>query len=234
MVGRVLNATRRRNSARIGAVAVALIGGAAFAGCDSSENADVVRGRALFQAKCGTCHALAEAGTSATVGPDLDASFAQARADGMDSDTVEGVVQTQIASPRFVSENAENYEQVYMPADIVVGQDAEDVSTYVASVAGVPGAKPPPLGNAEDIFAEKCAQCHGLEPGTGSGVGPNLGDSLSGKDAKYTLQQIVDPETNIVPGFPSGVMPQDFEEQIPMDKLNELVDYLLKNANGGG
>jgi mono/diheme cytochrome c family protein len=234
-VGRVFHETRMRSAARIGAVAVALIGGAAFAGgCDSSEDADTVRGRALFQAKCGTCHALAEAGTSATVGPDLDASFAQARADGMDSDTVEGVVQGQIANPRTIEANAENYDQVYMPADLVVGQDAEDVATYVASVAGVPGAKPPPLGDAEDIFAEKCAQCHGLEPGTGSGVGPNLGDSLKGKDEKYTLQQIVDPETDIVSGFPSGVMPQDFEEQIPMDKLNELVQFLLQNANGGG
>ncbi len=29
-------------------------------------------------------------------------------------------------------------------------------------------------------------------------------------------------------------MPQDFEDQIPMDKLNQLVQYLLQNANGGG
>ena len=233
-MGRVFHETRMRNAARVGAVAIALIGGAAFAGCDTSEDADVVRGRDLFIAKCGTCHALAEARTSTNVGPDLDASFAQARADGMDSDTVEGVVQTQIAAPREIQEGASNYERVYMPANLVEGQDAEDVATYVASVAGVPGIKPPALGNAEDIFAEQCAQCHGLEPGTGSGVGPNLGDSLQGKDAEYTLQQIVDPNTDIVQGFPEGVMPQDFEQQIPMDKLNELVKYLLANANGDG
>ncbi len=127
-MGRVFHETRMRNAARLGAVAVALMGGAAFAGCDTSENADLVRGRALFQAKCGTCHALAEAGTSAVVGPDLDAAFAQARADGMDNDTVEGVVQKQIENPRVIEEGASNYEQVYMPADLVEGQDAEDVS----------------------------------------------------------------------------------------------------------
>ncbi len=45
--------------------AVALLGLLAVAGCDASENADTDRGRALFQAKCGTCHALAQAGTTA-------------------------------------------------------------------------------------------------------------------------------------------------------------------------
>src|SRR5262245_40199325 len=118
---------------------VALVGAIVLAGCDTSENADVERGRALFTSKCGTCHTLAQAGTSATVGPNLDAAFAQARADGMDNDTIEGVVQTQIAAPRVIEEGANDYDRVYMPADIVTGQDAEDVATYVASVAGVPG-----------------------------------------------------------------------------------------------
>ena len=118
------------------AVAAAVV----VAGCDATEDADVERGRALFQQKCGTCHALAEAGTSANVGPDLDASFADARAEGMDSDTIEGVVQTQIENPRFIEEGASNYDRVYMPANLVVDQDGEDVATYVASVAGVPGA----------------------------------------------------------------------------------------------
>lgn len=233
-VGRVFHETRMRNAARLGAVAVALIGAGAFAGCDTSENADLERGRALFIQKCGTCHALTEARTSTDVGPDLDASFAQARADGMDNDTIEGVVQKQIASPRFIEEGASNFNEVYMPADIVTGQDAEDVATYVATVAGVPGIKPPELGDAENIFTQQCQQCHGLEPGTGSGVGPNLGDVLKGKDAKFVLESIVNPEAEITQGYPSGVMPQDFEQQIPMNKLNELVQFLLDNANGGG
>ncbi len=224
----------RFTRARVAALAAVLAGGIVAGGCDASEDADLDRGRALFQQKCGTCHALAQAGTGEGVGPNLDAAVATARADGMDNDTVEGVVQQQIASPREVDEGVEDYASVYMPPEIVTGQDAEDVSAYVASVAGVPGAAPPPLGNSEQVFTEQCAGCHALEPGAPAGTGPNLADSLKGKDAAYTREQIVDPNSQIVDGFQPDVMPQDFEQRIPEKNLNELVEYLLSAANGGG
>lgn len=227
---------RRPARPRLVAAAVALTGLAGFAGCDASEDADLDRGRALFQNKCGSCHVLAEAGGGANVGPNLDSAFARARADGMDNDTIEGVVQTQIAAPREpnVPEDDPDYARVYMPADIVEGQDAEDVATYVASVAGVPGAAPPPLGAPSDVFAEKCASCHALEPGAPDGTGPNLADSLQGQDAAYIREQIVDPNSDIYEGFPEGVMPQNFEQEIPAKNLKELVDYLLQQVSGGG
>lgn len=227
----------RRRPARpcLAAVAVALTALGGFAGCDASEDADVDRGRALFQQKCGTCHVLAQAGGGADIGPNLDSAFARARADGMDNDTIEGVVQTQIAAPRTTNlpEDDPNYSRVYMPADIVTGQDAEDVATYVASVAGVPGAAPPPLGKPADVFAEKCASCHALEPGTPAGIGPNLAESLQGQDAAYTREQIVDPNSVIYQGFEPLIMPQNFEQEIPDENLQELVDYLLDQVGGG-
>jgi mono/diheme cytochrome c family protein len=224
----------RQGSARLVPLLLALGGLVALTGCDASEDADIDRGRQLFLSNCGTCHTLAQAGTGANVGPNLDASFARARADGMDGDTIEGVVQQQIANPREIEEGVPNYESIFMPADIVTGQDAEDVAAYVASVAGVPGAEPPPLGEPAEVFAERCGSCHSLEPGAGDGTGPNLADSLAGKDAAYIKQQIIDPNSNIVSGFSEGVMPQDFEQTIPGENLDALVDYILGEVGGTG
>jgi mono/diheme cytochrome c family protein len=222
-----------RTAARVGVIAVSLTSLLALAGCDTSENADVVRGRALFQSKCGVCHTLSEAGTTAQVGPNLDAAFAQARADGMTSATVEGVVQTQIESPRYIEKDAANYNRVYMPPGIVEGQDAEDVASYVGSVAGVPGAKPPQLA-PKDLFTQRCGICHTLAAaGTNGTTGPDLDQALAGKDAKFIEQSIVDPNAEIAQGYPPNVMPGDFKTSLSPKDLQGLVNYLLDSVKSG-
>jgi mono/diheme cytochrome c family protein len=221
---------RRSAAARLGAVAAALVALLLTAGCDASENADVERGRTLFQSSCGTCHTLAQAGTSANVGPNLDDAFATARADGMDNDTIEGVVQSQIDNPRSTDPGVEDYDRVYMPADIVTGQDAEDVATYVASVAGVPGAKPPQL-SPDQLFTEQCGICHALQDaGTTATTGPDLDEALRGKDAAFIQRQIVDPNSQIAKGYQPNIMPQTFEQTLSPKDLQGLVDYLVQNA----
>jgi mono/diheme cytochrome c family protein len=227
----------RRRSAKLVLLAVAAAGLVGLAGCDVNENADTERGRALFTAKCGQCHALAEAGTGGPVGPDLDAAFADARASGMDNDTIEGVVQSQIANPRTVNENDPDYLKTFMPADLVTGQDAEDVATYVASVAGVPGAQPPeaPGGPGGQVFADNgCGACHTLEAaGTGGTSGPNLDETLPGQSAKEVEQSIVDPDAKLAQGFGAGIMPATFGDMIDAKDLQLLVEFLLDSAGQG-
>ena len=101
-----------------------------FAACGREETPDLVNGKEQFIANCSSCHALARAGGGGTQGPNLDDAFAQARRDGMNEETVEGVVVRQIAHPRRNS---------IMPADLVTGEDAQEVAAYVAEVAGQPG-----------------------------------------------------------------------------------------------
>jgi mono/diheme cytochrome c family protein len=205
------------------------------AGCDAQEDADQDNGRALFVEKCGTCHALDEAATTADTGPDLDAAFADARYSGMDEDTIEGVVQSQISDPREA--DPANVE-VYMPANLVTGQDAEDVAFYVAKVAGVPGIEPPraPGGPGGQVFANNgCGSCHTLAAAQSSGTaGPDLDETIPGQSASWLEDAIVDPEAQIAQGYPSGLMPQDYEEQIAPDDLRALVDFLLENAGKKG
>ena len=127
-----------RTVAHISLALVCLAALLALAACGREDEPDLVNGKELFigEATCGSCHALARAGTKGTQGPDLDYAFAQARRDGMNEETVEGVVLRQIAHPRRNS---------IMPADLVTGDDARDVSAYVAMVAGQPGEDTGPL-----------------------------------------------------------------------------------------
>ena len=123
---------RLRRVAHKSAVLVSVAGLLVLAACGREDPPDLVNGKELYigEGTCGSCHALARAGTKGTQGPDLDQAFAQARRDGMNEETVEGVVVRQIAHPRRNS---------IMPADLVTGDDARDVAAYVAEVAGQPG-----------------------------------------------------------------------------------------------
>ena len=218
---------------RIKAAGLAVLGAAmlvGFSGCDSSENADLANGRALFVAKCGTCHYLAEAGTTGNTGPDLDAAFADARASGMDQDTIEGVVGDQIEHPRSTDVDS----PTYMPPEIVTGTDAEDVAAYVGSVAGVPGIEPPtaPGGPGGQVFANNgCGSCHTFAAaGSNGAVGPNLDDVIPGMSPDEIQTDIVDPSKTIAQGFEDGIMPSNYESQIEPADLKLLVKFLYDNA----
>jgi mono/diheme cytochrome c family protein len=135
--------------------AIAAIAAAAFAGCGSNvkgERADLVHGKQLFVERCGSCHALNRAGTRGTVGPSLDDSFAQALDDGLERDTVAGVVEEQILNPRVSSR---------MPADLVTGQDATDVASYVANSAAKGGDDVGALATAVRAVEQRAVAAEG-------------------------------------------------------------------------
>jgi mono/diheme cytochrome c family protein len=203
-------------------------------GCGTSD-ADPQRGRELFRVRCGTCHALAQAGATGQVGPNLDHAFAAARAEGNDSDTIEGVVKAQVEYPRPNNGNT----AVSMPADIVTGQDLDDVAAYVGEWAGVPGAAPPkvPGGPGAQVFASNgCGNCHTFAAAESGGVtGPNLDEALvSGDDTAAVEEMIVEPNAEIAKGYPPNVMPQNFGELLSPKELEDLVQYLNENSPAGG
>jgi mono/diheme cytochrome c family protein len=126
------------------AVAVALLAAACGTVGLPDKSADQARGKALFVQKCGSCHTLADAGTSGKVGPDLDAAFAGPRSEGYKESTIRSVVRGQIAYPTVdpvgIIENPEGgppQRAPGMPANLVTGDDADAVAAYVAAVAGV-------------------------------------------------------------------------------------------------
>ena len=225
-----------RRAARRATLALSGIALLTASGCGVAQSGSVDRGRQLFTSKCASCHALKDAGsTGALQGPDLDAAFAQARASGMDSDTIAGVVKAQVENPRPSTNNP----SVSMPANLVTGDDLEDVASYVASVAGVPGIKGPQLPNdpGATVFANnQCSGCHTLKAAGASGTtGPDLDKVIPGMSAAEVKQSIVDPGAKIAPGY-ADVMPKNFGQLISPQELSDLVNFLLKysGSQGGG
>lgn len=209
---------------------LALIALAAVASGCGTTNADPQRGRVLFVQRCGECHTLAQAGSTGAVGPNLDRAFAAARAEGNDSDTIEGVVKAQVEYPRENNGNS----AVSMPADLVTGQELDDVAAYVGEWAGVPGAAPPkvPGGPGAQVFASNgCGTCHTFAAAESGGVtGPNLDEHLPGESQAAVEEMIKDPNAEIVKGYPPNVMPQTYEQMLSQKEIEDLVKYLLENA----
>jgi mono/diheme cytochrome c family protein len=91
--------------------------------------ADEKRGREIFAFRCGFCHTLAGANTTGRVGPNLD-----------DLKPGEGLVYHTIVNGCLQNpppgSAASCLGQGNMPANIIQGQDAQDVAKFVAAVAG--------------------------------------------------------------------------------------------------
>jgi cbb3-type cytochrome c oxidase subunit III len=187
---------KRRRGGRGGAGLLLCLAALLAAGCGTGgivKSGDQTKGKQLFQAKCGGCHTLADAGTHGTTGPNLDDAFTSDRLQGFKDITIAQVVRDQIliAGGR-------------MPANIVKGTDAEDVSAYVASVAGVPG-KGGNLTSGKDIFVANCGSCHTLaDAGTSGTTGPNLDDL---KPAFARVQRQVINGGAIMPAFKDTLTP---------------------------
>jgi cbb3-type cytochrome c oxidase subunit III len=170
-----------------------LLAGCGTGGKATSHGADMQSGQKLFTSSCGGCHTLAAAGTSGTIGPNLDDAFGPSRKQGFKQSTIQNVVLDQIrvaAAP--------------MPRNLVKGQDAQDVAAYVASVAGTGASsnqKPPSqLGtDGKTIFQAECSSCHTLAAaGTHGTIGPNL-DQL--KPSEAIVQHQVEVGGGVMPAF---------------------------------
>ena len=124
------------------AVLLVSLGGCAI----KHPTGDVVRGKQLFVAKCGSCHTLSHAGSAGVTGPNLDDAFRQDRVDGIKNAAIEGLVDYWIRYPN---------SQGVMPARLLAGQDAQDVAAYVGLVAGRPGQDTGELASAVQTVKQK-------------------------------------------------------------------------------
>jgi cytochrome c2 len=222
-----------------GAILAALIV-ALGAGCGGTggpaKGGDASRGKKLFQteAQCGSCHTMLDAGSRGTVGPNLDAAFRRPKQEKFKLSTIQNVVLDQIRYPTTGSG---------MPANLVKGQNADDVSAYVALCAASTDKKSCPgtvVGaGAAGLYASLgCQGCHTLDGSKSSGptfkglAGSKVqlanGQTVTADDA-YLLESILDPDKQIVKGYQPGVMSSVIKPHtVPEDQAKQLVDFIKK------
>jgi len=76
-----------------------------------------------------------------------------------------------------------------------------------------------------------CGNCHTYEAaGTEQTLGPNLDESLQGKDAAYILEQIVNPDSQVDAFADRHLMPEDYGEKLTDKQLADLVAFLLPRS----
>jgi mono/diheme cytochrome c family protein len=136
---------------RIALVSILVVIAAVAAGCGAVKrvsSGDPAKGKVLFVQKCGSCHVLAAANTQGTVGPNLDNAFGPDKEQGFDYSTIADVVRGQIAYP----DTKPSTGLPGMTANLLHGQDARDVSVFVAQCAAKPDCVPKAgTVNVEDL-----------------------------------------------------------------------------------
>ncbi|MFL5846315.1 MAG: cytochrome c oxidase subunit II [Solirubrobacteraceae bacterium] len=122
----------------------------------------------------------------------------------------------------------------FMRTNVVVVTRA-DFDKWVSEQGKPPAGTEGKTADADPkkLFAEgngtaiACGSCHTLaDAGTTGQTGPNLDEALASDDAAAIKQMIVDPNAEIYPGYPKGIMPGDYEQTLSPDELDALVNYL--------
>lgn len=239
----------------LGAGLLALAAAALASGCGQTgiaKGGDIGQGKQLFIANCAGCHTLADAGTKGSTGqyptgPDLDGAFAGSRAQKFSNSTIKQVVYDQIyhaAAPmphELVKGAAAASVAAYVASVAGTGPGSQGAAPTLTATAGGAGGAGGGAGGLAATGAKLfesygCSGCHTL---TGARlVGPTFkglygskvplanGQTVTATDA-YLLESILDPDKQIVKGFPKGVMSATIRpHSVPLAKARALIAFI--------
>ena len=201
-------------------LAVALLA----AGCEGEaatrEATDVAGGKKLFTQKCGSCHALEDAGSNGELGPNLDNAFGYPRSQGFDESTFYQITLDQMRIPAPPMPDFDDGPQKLSEQDLAA------IANYVALCAGVGERKPEactgPAKGPQAVFVASCGGCHILEAaGTTGTTGPNLDESQT------SLEEAIRQIANGGGGMPA------FGDDLGEDQVRALAEYVVENRGGG-
>jgi ubiquinol-cytochrome c reductase cytochrome c subunit len=220
-----ITARRRRSAASyavvllglvlVGAIYAAITGSgeSAASTAPTTSQAQIAKGREIFELTCATCHGLEAQGTA--VAPSLI---------GVGS----AAVDFQVSTGRMPAK-AIGAEQAEKPAQLTPAQ-TRDVAEYIASLAGGPAIPTPAevstsganVGLGQELFIADCAQCHNFD---------GAGGALT--DGKYAPALSNATPTQIYEAMLTGpeAMPVFNNTTITPNEKRDIIAYVIDTRN---
>jgi mono/diheme cytochrome c family protein len=130
-------------------------------------------------------------------------------------------------------------DQIHDIAQFILNWEAtalgEVVLEELPPQPGAPGEEATPITRGFQVFNERgCGGCHAIDGISTGTVGPNLTEvgtiaasrvpDLSAEE--YLRQSVLEPNAYVVEGFQPNIMPQNFDELISPEQLDDLVAFL--------
>jgi len=117
---------------------------------------------------------------------------------------------------------------------------AMTIAAFVAG-GGESESDPPPARSAQAAaaapdglsvwVANGCGSCHTFSPANSTApIGPDLMQTLRGKDRAYVERAIVARNTDAAAGYSVGGMPEDFATRISPADMQLLVDFIVEGV----
>jgi cytochrome c1 len=111
----------------------------------------------------------------------------------------------------------------------VEGEGETTEPTETGGGGGGGGGEGDPAAGEQVFAANQCANCHTLQAaGATATLGPNLDETLQGREPGDIRESIVNPSAQIAEGFQDGLMPKDYGEKLSEAELANLVAFLAQ------
>lgn len=95
------------------------------------------------------------------------------------------------------------------------------------------GGEPEGANSGSQLFTNSgCGSCHTLAAaGTSGTAGPDLEESLAPDDNTAGIEEmIVNPNEEVVEGYPPNVMPQNFGQTLSKAEIHQLAEFLVAST----
>jgi len=173
----------------------------------------MAKGRALFAARCKSCH---EAGSKDRKGPIIAPGHGN-RA------WIAGMIKNPDADAYWGRTKLSKTEAAMRPFEQMKSPDVDDIIELIYAESGASDVDPAKRDRGVSVFENACSDCHSREDGMPGSSAPSLAGLAS---RAYYLSFISNPKSALHMGRDKSQMPR-FDKELTLDERDALAEYLV-------